>query len=154
MIKHVERLFEQTSSVVCLTEVGTHGVSLSVHRINSIHVRDAETVEIAFRHCLLKAGIKVASQHSDLLSKANSLLKNRQVRSILISKTNLPGTSHFTCFLRGELVGEWGEVGEKRAQYRIHAVEQGQTLQSALTCLLYTSPSPRDGLLSRMPSSA
>ena len=26
--------------------------------------------------------------------------------------------------------------------------------QSLLTCLLYTSPSPRDGLLSRMPSSA
>ena len=25
---------------------------------------------------------------------------------------------------------------------------------SAKTCLLYTSPSPRDGLLSRMPSSA
>ena len=25
---------------------------------------------------------------------------------------------------------------------------------SAYTCLLYTSPSPRDGLLSRMPSSA
>ena len=24
----------------------------------------------------------------------------------------------------------------------------------AITCLLYTSPSPRDGLLSRMPSSA
>ena len=27
-------------------------------------------------------------------------------------------------------------------------------LLAALTCLLYTSPSPRDGLLSRMPSSA
>ena len=26
--------------------------------------------------------------------------------------------------------------------------------QEVLTCLLYTSPSPRDGLLSRMPSSA
>ena len=26
--------------------------------------------------------------------------------------------------------------------------------QTALSCLLYTSPSPRDGLLSRMPSSA
>ena len=26
--------------------------------------------------------------------------------------------------------------------------------KSARTCLLYTSPSPRDGLLSRMPSSA
>ena len=27
-------------------------------------------------------------------------------------------------------------------------------LERPLTCLLYTSPSPRDGLLSRMPSSA
>ena len=26
--------------------------------------------------------------------------------------------------------------------------------QETMTCLLYTSPSPRDGLLSRMPSSA
>ena len=26
--------------------------------------------------------------------------------------------------------------------------------ESTVTCLLYTSPSPRDGLLSRMPSSA
>ena len=28
------------------------------------------------------------------------------------------------------------------------------TSQATYTCLLYTSPSPRDGLLSRMPSSA
>ena len=28
------------------------------------------------------------------------------------------------------------------------------TLQQVINCLLYTSPSPRDGLLSRMPSSA
>ena len=30
----------------------------------------------------------------------------------------------------------------------------GVVVGSAFTCLLYTSPSPRDGLLSRMPSSA
>ena len=30
----------------------------------------------------------------------------------------------------------------------------GEDLASAIACLLYTSPSPRDGLLSRMPSSA
>ena len=30
----------------------------------------------------------------------------------------------------------------------------GQLLSRGTTCLLYTSPSPRDGLLSRMPSSA
>ena len=29
-----------------------------------------------------------------------------------------------------------------------------ERLESKLDCLLYTSPSPRDGLLSRMPSSA
>ena len=29
-----------------------------------------------------------------------------------------------------------------------------KTHGTAITCLLYTSPSPRDGLLSRMPSSA
>jgi len=37
-----------------------------------------------------------------------------------------------------------------------HAILDGIApgLYNALTCLLYTSPSPRDGLLSRMPSSA
>ena len=39
----------------------------------------------------------------------------------------------------------------------VHAVDslfhQGET-EVILFCLLYTSPSPRDGLLSRMPSSA
>ena len=32
----------------------------------------------------------------------------------------------------------------------VSLIEEGQSI----TCLLYTSPSPRDGLLSRMPSSA
>ena len=32
--------------------------------------------------------------------------------------------------------------------------ERSQALARAEACLLYTSPSPRDGLLSRMPSSA
>ena len=34
------------------------------------------------------------------------------------------------------------------------AASGGLTSQTFYTCLLYTSPSPRDGLLSRMPSSA
>ena len=32
--------------------------------------------------------------------------------------------------------------------------EQGTVIDLNTSCLLYTSPSPRDGLLSRMPSSA
>ena len=35
---------------------------------------------------------------------------------------------------------------------KVHA--KGSTTEPYTTCLLYTSPSPRDGLLSRMPSSA
>ena len=33
-------------------------------------------------------------------------------------------------------------------------VKEADALSHGYTCLLYTSPSPRDGLLSRMPSSA
>ena len=37
----------------------------------------------------------------------------------------------------------------------LELVEDGMvSAEDMLTCLLYTSPSPRDGLLSRMPSSA
>ena len=36
--------------------------------------------------------------------------------------------------------------------YNVDDIEEA--LARAKTCLLYTSPSPRDGLLSRMPSSA
>ena len=34
------------------------------------------------------------------------------------------------------------------------ALQRGMSNQAYKACLLYTSPSPRDGLLSRMPSSA
>ena len=34
------------------------------------------------------------------------------------------------------------------------SVLRGGVSEESVTCLLYTSPSPRDGLLSRMPSSA
>ena len=47
---------------------------------------------------------------------------------------------------------------EKREyQMVMHQVKPGWTITrewEGYTCLLYTSPSPRDGLLSRMPSSA
>ena len=44
---------------------------------------------------------------------------------------------------------DWGEPGQGSV-----AVNTLDSLSSPFTCLLYTSPSPRDGLLSRMPSSA
>src|SRR5664279_4836342 len=47
---------------------------------------------------------------------------------------------------------------ENKVVWLIHQFRQAYdrfgTAESDFTCLLYTSPSPRDGLLSRMPSSA
>ena len=44
---------------------------------------------------------------------------------------------------------------ETRLMTVLASIQSGKSLFARLfTCLLYTSPSPRDGLLSRMPSSA
>ena len=49
-----------------------------------------------------------------------------------------------------------GKKALKTGLQVISDVSEGQNLKQSLKrrCLLYTSPSPRDGLLSRMPSSA
>ena len=39
-------------------------------------------------------------------------------------------------------------------QVRRYGLRKGDVITGSVRCLLYTSPSPRDGLLSRMPSSA
>ena len=41
-----------------------------------------------------------------------------------------------------------------KTQQHMHWLPDEVNLADDLSCLLYTSPSPRDGLLSRMPSSA
>ena len=50
------------------------------------------------------------------------------------------------------------KVGAKGADDLIHTAKKLEIRRPVKpkldTCLLYTSPSPRDGLLSRMPSSA
>ena len=43
-------------------------------------------------------------------------------------------------------------IGMKKLKNQV--VQQIKTFIASKICLLYTSPSPRDGLLSRMPSSA
>ena len=58
-----------------------------------------------------------------------------------------------------EKIGGWAQLGSIELTGRNtaihHFVNASGIKYAALgTCLLYTSPSPRDGLLSRMPSSA
>ena len=68
-------------------------------------------------------------------------------------------------FGEGEFDGRWAYVHAlSYNKYAAQAVTDGghtefrlgefSTEEQAEICLLYTSPSPRDGLLSRMPSSA
>ena len=59
-------------------------------------------------------------------------------------------------------VGDKFTIAGDATEYTISNIAVGssgyndtnKTLTATITCLLYTSPSPRDGLLSRMPSSA
>ena len=55
----------------------------------------------------------------------------------------------------GQEIGtsDWFEVDQDRINTFADATLDHQFIHVD-TCLLYTSPSPRDGLLSRMPSSA
>ena len=65
--------------------------------------------------------------YDDWLRSAESVVGAENVESVL--HTTLPNGIRTKPIYTGEMVGD-------------------------ISCLLYTSPSPRDGLLSRMPSSA
>ena len=54
------------------------------------------------------------------------------------------------------VVSREGKDGSKIRDFPMKQLKSGATeqLQGAFGCLLYTSPSPRDATLSRMPSSA
>ena len=67
----------------------------------------------------------------------------------------------------GQWNGEDSGIQEEQAGVALDVIEKIKDIEQSLTyldeldshlwariCLLYTSPSPRDGLLSRMPSSA
>ena len=59
----------------------------------------------------------------------------------------------------GEVIAEVQVASQADVERAVQSAAEGQKVWAAMTamersCLLYTSPSPRDGLLSRMPSSA
>ena len=68
------------------------------------------------------------------------------------------------CVIAADGFFEWKREGNKKTPYFIHLKDREPFGMAGLwetwtndegdDCLLYTSPSPRDGLLSRMPSSA
>ena len=70
----------------------------------------------------------------------------KSVKSIVAPMTQL--------IAQGEDLQALFEMAEEDDSIEGEVRKEIQSLESMLDCLLYTSPSPRDGLLSRMPSSA
>ena len=80
-----------------------------------------------------------------------------KIKAILASKNALfKGIDHqidtYFQVPKGRLKLREGNIENHLIQY--HRPNQAGPKKSSVSCLLYTSPSPRDGLLSRMPSSA
>ena len=73
-------------------------------------------------------------------------------RGDLLAEMNSDGIIHQIEALNADLTVQRAKTEKLTAQKRNLDVELDA--QVSTNCLLYTSPSPRDGLLSRMPSSA
>src|SRR5664279_6120940 len=92
--------------------------------------------------------------YGDVLSNAYRFARELEQRSIgkgdkvLIWGENCAEwvVAFFGCLLRGAIVVPIDKIATPDFAQRV--------AQQVDACLLYTSPSPRDGLLSRMPSSA
>ena len=97
--------------------------------------------------------------------KKNKISKNwvnKQRRDIYVRQSKVDGyrarsayklielDEKFKIFKGGINVIDIGAAPGSWSQYASKVIKNGKLI----SCLLYTSPSPRDGLLSRMPSSA
>ena len=83
---------------------------------------------------------------------ANDDVANAQNRARVFIEFMEKLGAPFYCFHDRDIAPEGGSLQESHDN--LDAVVSVLKEEQARTCLLYTSPSPRDGLLSRMPSSA
>ena len=107
---------------------------------------------------LMQASVAIAPNKAPLRSNlATALLtldRNEEAEKTLIEGlTHSPNDPNLLRLL-GTAVGKLGRIPEA-IELMERVMDGGSTdAVSHFNCLLYTSPSPRDGLLSRMPSSA
>ena len=94
------------------------------------------------------------------LTAAQAEVVAQKTAAALASERNLALESELSTLqqelssVKVQLSAQSATLSERDAHHQNHMqwVEESRT--TLRTCLLYTSPSPRDGLLSRMPSSA
>ena len=99
---------------------------------------DFHQLSIDQRNCLIQAALRTVDLNDDLadrLEQCRQSLCAWTVAFSAIQQTRENIISHVSTQISFFCISVWVETWRE-------------------TCLLYTSPSPRDGLLSRMPSSA
>ena len=86
----------------------------------------------------------------------NKLIQLQQANKMLAEQYGIPSTTVFTGSSAGALAGTPGGTtgGTSSAKNKFQPEDDWLALEQSKACLLYTSPSPRDGATSRMPSSA
>ena len=130
----------------------------------------AYTAKATTSHFLLEAFMSLGTEHHDLMYTMNwwdslkGLSDGNELFTLAAAQSSrLRGT--FACIPSGAGVsGNWDEYWFSGVHFSaLYYPDSGQRSTSARTfqpvfrrnnCLLYTSPSPRDATLSRMPSSA
>ena len=92
----------------------------------------------------------------DEIFEANKRLKNKKRITPLLNSPFLDEIAGRKIFIKAECLQHTGSFKFRGAYSAISSlpIEKRKKGVIAYSCLLYTSPSPRDGLLSRMPSSA
>ena len=76
--------------------------------------------------------------------------------AVAAAKAAFPAWANTPAKQRAKLMRRLGELIEQNVPHlaALETMDTGLPIAQTSNCLLYTSPSPRDGLLSRMPSSA
>ena len=98
-----------------------------------------------------------AKQRPDLVKQVLANMKKEGIKATLDKvKTKLDSLAALGYASAGEVLGSLDKDNKFKAGDRVACAGQNYASHADLVsvCLLYTSPSPRDGLLSRMPSSA
>ena len=114
-------------------------------------VKVAKTADEAYEHAkaILGMDIKGHTVHQVMIAQGADIAEEYYF-SVLLDRANR--TYLAMCSVEGGM--EIEQLAEERPEALAKVPVSALTGIDAETCLLYTSPSPRDGLLSRMPSSA
>ena len=83
------------------------------------------------------------------LSKLGDRIENAKTSIVVDDRAK-----YKNILLIDDAVGSGASMNETAAQIKARGICKGKIIGLAITCLLYTSPSPRDLSTSRMPSSA